>query len=171
MMCFVGLDAVVFCNCVEKKRLRVPHPYPQLLYIDANGSPEIDSDDSAKMEEHYEWMELPPCKHSGMQFCGATLGNAGGIHFLKARFQAVLKAKRLKCPVLMRRVLYSGTHTGDHLTVAQVAKLAAELKGLQKIDFKELGVLTEDLRYIKQMLKELEQVVQAAEKLGKPIAF
>ena len=46
----MGLDAVVFCDCVEKNRLKSPHPYPGLLYISPNGSPEIRSRSSAKHE-------------------------------------------------------------------------------------------------------------------------
>jgi hypothetical protein len=33
----MGLDAIVFCNCVEKGKLKKQHPYPDLLYIAADG--------------------------------------------------------------------------------------------------------------------------------------
>jgi hypothetical protein len=52
----MGLDAVVFCDCVEKDRLKSPHPFPRLLYISPNGSPEIHSRSQAKIEQHYDWM-------------------------------------------------------------------------------------------------------------------
>jgi hypothetical protein len=35
----MGLDAVVFCDCVETNRLKVPHPFPKLLYVESHGSP------------------------------------------------------------------------------------------------------------------------------------
>jgi hypothetical protein len=71
----MGLDAVVFCDCVEKGCLLVPHPYPRLLYIAGNGSPEIRSKDPAKIHEHDNWMDLPPCKHEGMMLAGCSVGN------------------------------------------------------------------------------------------------
>jgi hypothetical protein len=56
----MGLDAMVFCNCVEKGRLTVPHPYPRMLYIASNGSPGVRSKDPVKVEAHDNWMDLPP---------------------------------------------------------------------------------------------------------------
>lgn len=45
----MGLDAVVFWDCVETKGLKVPHPFPKLLYVESNGSPEIHSKNPAKI--------------------------------------------------------------------------------------------------------------------------
>lgn len=45
----MGLDAVVFCDCVETKRLEVPHPFPNLLCVESNGSPEITSENPMKL--------------------------------------------------------------------------------------------------------------------------
>ena len=65
----MGLDATVFCNCVEKGRLEVPHPFPERLYIDEDGRPEIRVDDLPYQsvlsldEAHYAWLQSPPCKH------------------------------------------------------------------------------------------------------------
>ena len=69
-VCLMGLDAVVFCNCVEMKRLKVPHPFPKLLYVESNGSPEIRSQNRAKVDRHDEWMALPPCRHRDMLVAG-----------------------------------------------------------------------------------------------------
>src|ERR1035441_4040137 len=78
----MGLDAVVFCDCVEKGCLTVSHPYPRLLYIASNGSPEIRSKDPVKVDEHDKWMNLPPCEHEAMMLGGCNLGNAGSISHL-----------------------------------------------------------------------------------------
>lgn len=48
----MGLDALVYCDCVEKGRLRIPHPFPKLLYTEENGSPEIKSKDPKKIAAH-----------------------------------------------------------------------------------------------------------------------
>lgn len=68
----MGLDAVVFCDCVETNRLKVPHPFPKLLYVESNGSPEISSKSPAKIDKHDEWMNLPPCQHEGMMVVAST---------------------------------------------------------------------------------------------------
>ena len=75
----MGLDAVVFCNCVETEKLRVPHPFPLLLHILKDGRPEIRSKDTAKITAHEAWMALPPCKHNDLIADGCSLGNAGGV--------------------------------------------------------------------------------------------
>jgi len=70
----MGLDAVVFCDCVEKGRLMVQHPYPRLLYIARNGSPEIRSKDPGKVDEHDKWMDLrhAPCYWEKYFIAGPT---------------------------------------------------------------------------------------------------
>lgn len=115
----MGLDAVVFCDCVEKKRLKVPHPYPRLLYISPNGSPEIRSKDPEEIERHDEWMELPPCEHEAMMLGGCVLGNMSLVERVRDALGEALKPPLPRCSVLLGRVLYCGTHTRGHLTIAQ----------------------------------------------------
>jgi hypothetical protein len=33
----MGLDAVVYCDCYERGRVRGPPPQPESVYVDANG--------------------------------------------------------------------------------------------------------------------------------------
>jgi len=33
----MGLGAIVYCDCYEKGRVRVPPPQPELVYVDATG--------------------------------------------------------------------------------------------------------------------------------------
>src|SRR5579872_4168604 len=107
----MGLDAAVFCDCVETKKLKVPHPFPRLLYVLKSGQPEIRSKDAAKIAAHDAWMELPPCKHEDMMVDGCSLGNAGGV----AVIREALKPRRTTFPILLNKVFYSGTHCGDFL--------------------------------------------------------
>jgi len=111
----MGLDALVFCDCVEKKRLRIPHPYPRLLYVRSNGSPDIRSKNLAKLEKHDEWMELPPCKHDSMMVGGSCLGNIGLVDHVSSVLLAVLRPPLPTCPVLLGKVLYDGGHTVRNL--------------------------------------------------------
>jgi len=167
----VGLDAFVFCDCVEKRRLKVAHPYPRLLSIQSNGSPSIRSDDCDKQDEHDRWMELPPCKHDEMLADGAWLGNAGWIDHIHSTLASVLQPPLPRCPVLLGRVTYDGTHCGDHLTVGKVKKLAAELQQLRRIDLRKVGVPAAEIKAVRNLIKQLEGLVKTAVRLNKPIAF
>jgi len=142
----MGLDAVVFCDCVEKKRLKVPHPYPRLLYISPNDSPEIRSKDAEEIERHDEWMELPPCEHEAMMLGGCVLGNMSLVERVRDALGEAPKPPLPRCSVLLGRVLYCGTHTRDHLTIAQVQRLAKELRQLKGLDLKRLCVSPQDQR-------------------------
>jgi hypothetical protein len=100
----MGLDAVVFCDCVEKGCLRVPHPYPRLLYIANNGSPEIRSKDPVKVDEHDKWMNLPPCEHEGMMLPGSYGSNMNHISYLYRILSAMSRKHGPACPVLLGKV-------------------------------------------------------------------
>lgn len=41
----MGLDACVYCDCVERGKLQTLHPYPELLFVTESGRPEVNSDD------------------------------------------------------------------------------------------------------------------------------
>ena len=85
---------MVFCDCVEKGCLAVPHPYPRLLYIAVNGSPDIRSKDPVKVDEHDKWMDLPPCKHQQMILDGCELGNMWSISDFRSSRSGVLGKPR-----------------------------------------------------------------------------
>lgn len=166
----MGLDAVVFCNCVEKGCLTVPHPYPRLLYIASNGSPEIRSKDAAKVDEHDKWMNLPPCVHEDMMLDGCRLGNAGSISHLYEILSEVTTAPGRTYPVLLGKVLYDGTHCGDHLTIRDVRRLSSELDRLEKMK-PRTAILREDVRQLASATGMLRRLVKTALAVNKPIAF
>lgn len=166
----MGLDAVVFCDCVEKGCLLVPHPYPRLLYIASNGSPEIRSKDPAKVDEHDKWMDLPPCKHEGMMLAGCSVGMTFVPH-LRDILSAVSKKRVHACPVLLGKVLYSETHCGDHLTVRDVGRLSNELDWLKGAKLSTAGLSGEDVQQIATAMRDLRRLVRTALAVIKPIAF
>lgn len=167
----MGLDAVIFCNCVETNKLKIPHPFPRLLRIAKNGSPEIRSKDTAKIEKHDAWMELPPCKHEGMMVDGDSLGNAGGVGVIYEALSSAQKPLRAQFSVLLNKVFYSGTHCGDFLTLAQVRKLDVELKQLRKLKLTDLGIAKSDVKWVAEIISGLARLVKVAQRVGKPISF
>ena len=167
----MGLDAVIFCNCVETKKLKVPHPFPRLLYTLKDGRPVIRSNDAAKIAAHEAWMALPPCKHEDMMVDGCSLGNASGAEFIYEVLSSAQKPLRTKFPFLLNKVFYSGTHCCDFLTLAQVRRLDVELKQLRKLKLTDLGVATRDVKWITEIIVSLTRLVKVAQKVGKPIVF
>ncbi len=166
----MGLDAVVFCDCVEKGRLKTPHPFPGLLYIAVNGCPDVRSRDGAKIEQHEAWMHSA-CAHEDMMIDGTHLGNISSIEFMWQMLHAAIPAPERDFPVLCRKVIYDGGHCGDHLTRASVLRLVEELKRLRKIDFSKLDIKKADVKFIDEFQSELSRLVKTAIKIKKPIAF
>ena len=167
----MGLDAAVFCDCVETKKLKVPHPFPRLLYILKSGQPEIRSKDAAKVAAHDAWMELPPCKHQDMMVDGCWLVNAGAAGVIREALSRAQKQSRIRFTILLNKVFYSGTHCGDFLTQAHIRKLDVELKQLRKLKLTDLGIATSDVKWTTEVIVNLARLVKVAQKVGKPIAF
>ncbi len=158
----MGLDAVVFCDCHEKGRLRRPPPHPKALCMRPNGSLDCRSEDPAVLDAFDEWRQHA-CQHEDGMIAGACLGNMVGIEEMKA----ALKPLSRLLPVLLRKVIYSGTHTGDHLTIKTVEKLKIELDRLR-------GFKTGDRNVdngIKELRVDLSKLVRVALRIRKPIAF
>jgi len=142
-----------------------------LLYIASNGSPEIRSKDPGKVDEHDKWMELPPCKHKGMMLAECSVGNMTLVPQLCDILSAVSKKRGRACPVLLGKVLYSGTHCGDHLTVRDVGRLSNELDWLKGAKLPAAGPSGEDAKEIATAMRDLRRLVKTALAVTKPIAF
>ena len=80
----MGLNAVVYCDCVEKGRLTRPHPRPDQLFIDERGAPDISSDDPRDIEAHDRWESLRPCEHERFWLIECWLGNVSVIGSIRA---------------------------------------------------------------------------------------
>jgi hypothetical protein len=121
------------------------------------------------MQEHNDWKDSDPCKpkHEGLMIAGCTLGNAWWITQIREILEASRNSK-VRYPVLLGKVFYCGTHACDCLTVAQVRRLASEIKTLRKNlqDF-----TAEERKFIAPTITSLEKLVKASLRIKKPIAF
>lgn len=165
----MGLDAFVYCDCVEKKRLKTPHPFPKLLIILPNGSPDVDTTDPKKQDRHDRWMEKRACRHEQCMLAGDWLGNMTWIGELRTEINRLSRKWGKKFPVLRDQVIYSGTHTGDYLPLKDVRRLEKEIKFIRLQDLEKAKVI--DIEGMKEFLSKLEKIVKASLKVGKPIAF
>src|SRR6266581_4218988 len=100
------------------------------------------------------------CEHEAGMVAGDWLGNASLIGSIRNE----LSRRSRDFPTLLKRVVYSGTHCGDHLTLKLVAKLQMELDRLKTLRSgnKELD------RGIQRLRRQLQKLVHASLKIGKP---
>ncbi|MBZ5551548.1 MAG: hypothetical protein LAO21_02430 [Acidobacteriia bacterium] len=165
----MGLDAFVYCDCIEKKRLKTRHPFPELLVILPDGSPDVETSDPKKQDRHDRWMEKRACRHEQCMLAGEWLGNGAWISELWTEINRVSRKWRRKFPVLRDQVIYCGTHTGDYLALKDVRRLEKEIKFIRAQDLEKAKV--KDLEGLNKFLSKLERLVKASLKVGKPIAF
>jgi hypothetical protein len=158
----MGLDAFVFCDCYEKGRIKRSPTEFGSLYVTSNGSLESRRQDPDLLERFDAWREHA-CRHEQGMIAGDWLGNAGFIEWLHGAFWPIRKL----FPVLVGKVIYSGTHCGDHLTLRDVNRLAVELDRLKSYRISDKS-LDKDLQRLRQKLQKL---VRVALKIKKPIAF
>ncbi len=158
----MGLDAFVFCDCYEKRRIKRCPPELGPVYVLPRGRLESRSDNQEVLERFDAW-RAHACRHEDGMIAGDYLGNAGQV----SEFRNALWSKRDLFPILLRKVIYSGTHCGDHLCLRDVAKLAVELDGLRSI---RTGDKSLD-KHLQILRRKLEKLVRVALKIKKPIAF
>ena len=165
----MGLDACVYCDCVEKGRLRTPPPHANLLYIEEDGSPEVRSDDLELCIEFDEWRDNSPCPHDQLCIAAHRLGNMSGIGWIRSVIAQISAEPETAFPVLWTQVIYSGIHAGDFLTPEQAVRLGAELEQIERTDYTKYAA--EQLDYFKEFLQMLAELVKASKLVSKPIAF
>ena len=170
----MGLDARVFCDCIEKGRLHTPHPFPEWLIVGENGEPDVRTEDlpstqaEAILDAHLAWEWTSPCDHKECVWLHHRLGNIGLVALLR---QAVgfLAWNDADFFVLRFNVLYSGIHSGDFLNRDQVELLAGEICELQKRDWSKLN--GPDADFLRDFLARLNELIEASRAVNKPIAF
>jgi hypothetical protein len=166
----MGLDASVYCDCIEKGLAKTPHPFPERLFIGADGIP--DMTDTEPLEEwllHDEWVNHHACEHEGCVLLGHWIGNIAIVGFLRSIMAKLFAAPEEECPVIRNKVIYSGTHCGDSIPVELLLPLKEEVSAIQTRDF---SVLTsQEIEYVSHFLMQMNELIEAALRVNKPIVF
>ena len=159
----MGLDAFVYCDCYEKGKLKTQPPDPELVYVDKNGRVDCRNCSDEQLDSFDLWVESQPCEHEEFTLADCYVGNA----WLVRQFHEVLVREHWKFPVILFKVLYNGTHTGDAVYRDDILCIEKELNELKKFkcDDPEMNEWLRDFR------KGLSLVVKAALKVDKPIVF
>ena len=180
----MGLEAFVFCDCWERGRTR---PLPRTVgkvHVLPGGDLDCVSQDPAVQDRFDRWRRRT-CWHEDGYAASAELGNIASVELLVTALRPLAR----RFPVLLGRVLYCGSHTGDRLTRRQIERLAVELHGLADVRLREDIGLDDELRPVRfelaevratgkkldrmlwRLRRELERLVRVALRLKKPLAF
>jgi hypothetical protein len=162
----MSLNAVVYCDCVERGRLTIPHPRPDLLSIDEKGAPDISSTDPQDIEAHDRWESLRPCAHEHFWLIERWLGNVSLVGSIRALLKQSSGDPAREYPVLWSKVIYDGSHSGDFLTSDAVQQLSDEVDRLTRMENHHA-----DTAPLVELLRKLEDLVQASLSVKKPISF
>ncbi len=159
----MGLDATVYCDCFEIGRLKELPPDPALAYVCANGSLDCRSEDSEVLSAFDEWLQESACEHGEGVLVSHGIGNATHVGLLRRE----LEKDAEKFPILLEKVLYSGTHTGDYLSGTEILKLQKELKTLATFVASGKDIQT----FVDEFRMQMDELANAALTVGKPISF
>jgi hypothetical protein len=155
----MGLDAWVYCNCIKKGKAP-PHPFPELLAFDEQGEAILKRQGKIGLElwlTHDKWYHNSCC-HSG-HLIEKRIGNIA----LAGHVRGFLEDNSPnEFPLLLERVVYSGTHTGDWIAARDVPQLMRETRKLRS--------LTSDL-VIVGFTNDMMELAEASIATGNPIVF
>jgi len=155
----MGLNASVCCNCIKEGRAR-PHPFPELLAFDETGEPTLKGDRDANLKlwlKHDKWYRNS-CPHAGY-LVEKHLGNTASVAYVRGFLESHFPNS---FPLLLERVAYSGTHSGDWIADSDVPQLLTETRRLQG--------LTSD-PFILQFTNDVVELAEASIATGNPIVF
>jgi hypothetical protein len=155
----MGLYAWVRCNCIKEGNAP-PHPFPELLAFDETGEPILKGDGEIDLKlwrKHDKWYR-DSCPHSGY-LIEKRLGNITAIACVRGFLE---NNPSHGFQLLLERVAYSGSHSGDWVAVSDVPQLLTETRRLQG--------LTDD-PIILQFANDVVELAEASIATGNPIVF
>jgi hypothetical protein len=157
----MALDAFVYCDCFERDNLRSNPPGGLKLFVASNGDITCDAPTEREWLSFVAWKAEKACSHQSMILKHHRLGTAGEVDQLRL---ALENKERSRFPILLGKVLFSGTHTCDWLPLEILPRLTEELKALNPPKTAE-GAMLQHLKI------QLAELVIAAQMVGKPICF
>ena len=123
----MSLNACVYCDCLEKGRLKKSLPRDLTIEVGGDGRPAVIKNRDRVQSSDPFWEELA-CEHAGHVLISHVLGDIGLLSTLRTE----LKREPGEFPVLLGKVVYDGTHTGDWLNLDDIGSLKAELEKLSR---------------------------------------
>ncbi len=158
----MGLDVTVYCDCFETRNLKEPAPC-QNVFVSADGSLECRSEDLDELLAFDQWLLHRACAHPDGILLNHRIGNLAQVELLRDELERQVKM----FPVLLSKVLYSGTHAGDHLSSEDIVEMQGELEQLKKL------ICSSEINqvYVDGFREQMIELAGVALRVGKPISF
>jgi hypothetical protein len=158
----MALDAFVYCDCFETNNLRCNPPGGLKLRSEPSGDIACDAPTAEEWSAFIDWKRNRACLHYGMILLRHRLGTQEQVDRLRKELEP-----HAECfPVLLKNVLYSGTHTCDWIPTGLLSTLSEEVKRLAPE--RASPEAADSLQLLKIRMAEL---IIAAQHTKKPICF
>ena len=159
----MGLDATVYCDCFEKGDLKTaPNPKWE-VFVTPEGDRATTAPDLKTQMAFDQWSWSQACVHERGVLIDNRIGNISLVAFLRE----MLKRTPDKFPIMLTKVVYSGTHCGDFLSVQEVEALQSEVSHLSQVH----GDNEEDECFLRDFQEQIHELVECALRVNKPIVF
>lgn len=158
----MGLDAYVCCDCFERDTLRTA-PRPEWgVHVDEYGGRSCTTENLDEQIEFDAW-NFAACKHEWGRLLDHRIGNISLIGLFREMLAPV--ANRL--PVICTKVIYSGSHGGDMLSLEDVARLRDEVKLLVELHVPN----ARNEAFLRGFETQLRELADCSLRVLKPIVF
>ena len=158
----MALDAFVRCTCIRDGKAKA-HPFPDRLVFDESGEPMMTGDPTEEeWEAHDKWLG-ESCEHEGC-LLAMFLGNITRVGNLRSFLRQLQGNPGPKFPMLLEKVLYDGTHTGDWIVSKDAAKLLKEVETV----LHSSDILADSE---KEFFNNMKQLCEASVATRNPIMF
>jgi len=158
----MALDAFVRCTCIRDGKAK-PHPFPDRLTFDEAGDPMLTGDPTdEEWEAHDHWL-AESCEHEGF-ILSFFLGNITKVGNLRSFLRQLQGKPGPRFPILLEKVLYNGTHTGDFIHIKQSPALLKEVNTV----LHSSDILADSE---KEFFNNMKLLCEASIATGNPIMF
>lgn len=158
----MSLDAVVYCDCFERKRLRSLPPAEWEVRADQDGS-RTSRENGLDEYLAFEAWNKNACEHEDGILVQQYIGNIATVGFLRAK----LSEQARQFPFILSRVIYNGVHGGDCITVDEIDRLDSEVQALRRFHSRD----RDDEAYLRRFEAQLTALIHASQIVNKPIVF
>lgn len=161
----MGLDAHVYCRCISDRIAR-QHPFPELLvFSSVEGAYLCGPATERHHEVHDKWFDNS-CAHHGYA-ARERLGNIAGVALIKETLECAEDRTALRFPLFLRKVVYDGTHTGDHIELGDIPALIKEIEASRLIVFGDKN----HKEIFEEFMTKMDRLSQACLNTNHPLVF
>lgn len=159
----MGLDASVYCNCFETGRLRNPPRADYDVYVSEEGGLECRNTDLDTQMAFDAWRCNDACEHEDTTIIHHYIGNISLVGLLRQE----LSKQPDDLSMILTKVIYSGTHCGDFLTIDDIRDLQHEMPRLKNFQCGK----ADSQSFVDEFYAQLAELIECALTVNKPIVF